>query len=446
MLEEIVRMLNIALERKELREGLKMKEEEGKEYARKMQTLETEIKHRTTEISEQSEKLNTMNSYLDRINRDWEDSRNRLETMFKAYPDKVAMIDLQRNVIMTNREDVAIGDKCFRTFFDSDVPCTDCRLARVIREKTPIRIEIKHEDEFFEVHALPIFSAEHEVEGIIEFYRNITLEKTYEQQLQQADKLASLGQLVSGIGHEINNPNQFIRGNIKIIRQALDDMLPIVDDYQKLHPDLRIARLPYSFFREHIMVLVNDMEQGSVRIKNIVDGLKNFARKDEGQLIDTVDVNTVIDAMARLVHNQVHKTSDIELKLQRDLPVFTGNAQKIEQVLINLVINAAEAMPEDRRGLITVTTRKEDGHIIIEVKDNGKGMSDRTLKHIFDPFFTTKRAKGGTGLGLAIAYKIVQEHNGTITVNSRPDVGTTFTLRIPCRKTSQSERMEKVTL
>ncbi|MDZ7816554.1 MAG: ATP-binding protein [Planctomycetota bacterium] len=432
MLNEIARMLNIALERKELRDNIKLKEEEEAEYARKMEQLQKEIEKRSSELDQQENKLETVNNYLERVNRDWAESKIRLESMFKAIPDRVAIIDRDRNVVMTNRDDVEPGDKCYKTFFDHERPCQDCRLARVLREKTPIRIEIRDDDgEYFEVQAIPIFNSEHEVEGIVEFYKNITLEKTYEQQLQQADKLASLGQLVSGIGHEINNPNQFIRGNIKIVKQAFDDMLPIVDAEFEKNPDLKIARLKYPFFREHIMTLIDDMEHGSIRIKGIVEGLKRFARRDEGQLIDTVDINTLIHATKRLVHNQVHKNADIELELADDVPEFTGNAQKIEQVLVNLVINASQAMPDDRRGKIEVTSRTEGKDIVIEVKDNGKGMSERTLKRIFDPFYTTRRARGGTGLGLPIAYRIVEEHNGSLSVSSKVGVGTTFTIRIP---------------
>ncbi len=437
MLKEIVRMLNLALERKIFRDRLRAKEDEEAEYSNRVKELEAEIANRTREIEEQKTKLNTVNSYFEKISKDWESSRIRLETLFEAIPDKVAIIDRNRTVLMTNREDLKPGYKCHKTFFDSDKPCQDCRLARIIRDKTPIHIEIKtEEDEYFEVHAIPIFNNEHEVEGIIEFYKNITLEKTYQQQLQQADKLASLGQLVSGIGHEINNPNQFIRGNIKIIKQAFEDMLPIVDDYVSKHPDTKIARLKYDFFRQHIMTLVNDMEHGSVRIKGIVEGLKNFARKDEGLLIDTVDLNSIVDASARLVHNQVHKRADIKLDLQPDIPTIIGNAQKIEQVLINLIINASEAMPEDRRGNIEVSTRYDGSQLTIEVKDDGKGMTERTMARIFDPFFTTRRAKGGTGLGLAIAFSIIEEHGGTITPTSKLGVGTTFTIRIPAKRRS----------
>jgi signal transduction histidine kinase len=302
-----------------------------------------------------------------------------------------------------------------------------------MRDKSPVTLTMKHDNKFLEVHALPVYNKDHEVDGIMEFYRDVTLEKTYEQQLQQADKLASLGQLVSGIGHEINNPNQFIRGNVKILKQALEDMLPIIDEYQAAHPDLKVAKLNYDFFRKHIMTLIDDMDRGSTRIKGIVEGLRTFARKDEGLLVDTIEMNTLIEAGARLVQNEVHKHADIALELAEGLPAFTGNAQKIEQVLVNLLVNAGQAMRDDVRGLVTVRTRAEDGDVVFEVEDNGVGINEKTVKQIFDPFFTTKRAKGGTGLGLAIVYRIVEEHGGTITVKSKQGAGTTFVVRFPAK-------------
>ena len=380
------------------------------------------------------DKLEKLNSYLDRINRGFEESKTRLETIFQAIPDTVAIIDRDRNVVMTNTDKFVGGNKCYKTFFDSDRCCLDCRLAKILKQKTPITLEIRHEDRHYEVHALPIFDKNHEVDGIIEFYRDVSDKKNYEQQLQQADKLASLGQLVSGIGHEINNPNQFIRGNIKIIRQAMDDILPLVDDYYKSHPDLKVARLDYDFFRKHVVTLIDDMGNGSERIKGIVEGLKRFARRDEGLLIDKVDLNAIIREGVRLAHNQIHKTADVELDLGDDLPEFEGNVQKIEQVFINLIINAAQAIPDDRRGRIEITTRLEAGEVVAQVRDTGSGMSDGTIKQVFDPFFTTKRARGGTGLGLSIVYRIVEEHGGTIAVASKLGEGTTFTIRIPYKK------------
>jgi signal transduction histidine kinase len=431
MLKEIGRALAFALDRKELRDRLALKREEEADYNRRLAELQAQIEHRTKDLEEQREKLGIVNSYLDRVSDGWEEARGRLETMFKAIPDEVVLIDKSRRIVMTNREDIEPGGLCYQGIFGRERPCEDCRLARILKDKTPLTINMKQDDRYIQVHALPVYNKGHEVDGILEFYRDVTLEKTYEQQVQQADKLASLGQLVSGIGHEINNPNQFIRGNVKIIKQALEDMLPIMDDHYGRHPDLKIARLNYDFFRKHIMTLIGDMAHGSERIKSIVEGLRSFARKDEGLLVDNVDINTIIEASARLVHNEVHKHADINLDLTKGLPAFKGNSQKIEQVLVNLLVNAGQAMPDDRKGTINVRSRTEDGHVVVEVEDNGYGMTEKTRKQIFDPFYTTKRAKGGTGLGLAIAYRIIEEHNGNITVNSELGVGTKFTIKIP---------------
>ncbi len=431
LLNQIGKMLSLALERKELSESIVLKEEEEAEFAARLKDLENEIGVRESDLASQKQKLKTVDSYLNRVNETIEESTRRFDTMFKAIPDKVLMIDLNRNIVMSNRDDISSGEKCYRASFNRESPCIDCRLSKIIKNKTPITVTLRDGDEYLEVHALPVFNKNEEVEGIMEFYRNVTLEKTYEQQIQQADKLASLGQLVSGIGHEINNPNQFIRGNIKIVKQALDDMLPIVDDYQKDHPDLKIARLKYNFFREHIMTLVDDMAHGSERIKGIVEGLRGFARKDEGLLVDNVDINTLISSVQRLVQNEVHKHGEIELNLSENVKIFPGNSQKIEQVLVNLIVNAAQAIPDDRKGLITVSTSMDENTVVIEIEDNGKGMDEKTQRQIFDPFFTTKRAKGGTGLGLAISYRILEEHGGNISVSSKPGSGTKFTLRIP---------------
>lgn len=441
MLSEIGRMLSLALERKELSERMVLKQEEEEELNLRLSKLEEEISSRERDLEEQRQKLSTADSYLDRLNRSWEETKHRLETMFRAIPGEVMLIDMNRNVVMSNRNDIDPGDKCYRTYFNRDIPCRDCRLEKIKRDKTPITITIADGDRFLEVHTLPVYNQEEEVDGILEFYRDVTLEKTYEQQIQQADKLASLGQLVSGIGHEINNPNQFIRGNIKIIRQAITDMLPIIDRYAEEHPDLKIARLKYDFFREHIMTLIDDMSHGSERIKGIVEGLRGFARKDEGLLVDKVDVNTLLEATTRLVKNEVHKHAEIKLELGDDIGKFTGNSQKIEQVFVNLIVNAAQAIPDHRKGLIRVMTRMDGEDVVIEVEDNGKGMDEKTQKQIFDPFFTTKRAKGGTGLGLAIAFRIIEEHSGSISVKSKPGEGTTFTIRIPAGKDGVSDRM-----
>lgn len=401
------------------------------EDAIRLADLEREIESRTRDLEDQHRRLGTIDACLAQTTKDWERSTARLETLFKAIPDDVALIDGDRNLIMTNRAGVGPGQKCFETFFGRDAPCDDCHLSKIVRSRAPTSTTIRFGDRYLQVHANPVFNQEHEVEAIVEFHRDITLEKSYEQQIRQADKLAALGQLVSGIGHEINNPNQFIRGNIKIVRQAMEDILPIVDAYYQAHPDLRIARLKYDFFRKHFMILVDDMAHGSERIKQIVDALRGFVRHDDGLLVDQVEINTLVEATTRLVENEVHKHAVICLDLGENIPRLTGNSQKIEQVLVNLLVNSGEAMDDDRRGRITLRTWSDGDNVVIQVEDNGRGMNEKTVNQIFDPFFTTKRGKGGTGLGLAISYRIITEHGGTISVSSTPGVGTTFTINLP---------------
>jgi polar amino acid transport system substrate-binding protein len=177
------------------------------------------------------------------------------------------------------------------------------------------------------------------------------------------------------------------------------------------------------------------MVEGANRIKKIVDGLRNFARKDEESLDDNVDINQVVNNSYRLVENQLRKTAKLKLKLGADIPEFKGNCQKLEQVLVNMLINASQAI-ENSKGYIQVETKlnREKDEIIVDIEDNGKGIDDKSLKNIFDPFFTTKRDKGGTGLGLSITYGIIKEHQGRIDVDSRLGQGTKFSIHIPLTK------------
>jgi len=250
--------------------------------------------------------------------------------------------------------------------------------------------------------------------------------------LVQKEKLASLGQLSAGMAHEINNPIQFIQGNVHILNEAMDTILPILDRRAETNPNLTIARLRYPFFREHIRTLLNDMYGGALRIADIVKDLKQFARADEGRLDENVDVNEVVRSSLRLVHNKI-KHYQVMTDLDRNRPRIVGNASKIEQVLVVSLINATEALTDRSSGIIKVCTSREgaDGGICISISDNGAGMTDEVRQRLFDPFFTTKQRSGGTGLGLSIAYGIMKDHNGRIDVDSKVGEGTTFRFYFP---------------
>jgi len=360
-----------------------------------------------------------------------------LQTLFAAITDLVFMVDGEFRIKMVNRQLDVIGRRCYESFFGLAAPCEGCPAFVVKRTRQPARKAEQHIDSrFYRVNVYPILDARGEVTDTLEIVRDITSEKTMQAQLIQADKLASLGQLVSGIAHEINNPNTFIRGNISIIAEALDTILPLLDRISEQDPGLTIARLPYPFFREHVQILVSDIRHGADKIMSIVSDLRKFARHDEGLLDEDVDINAAVESCLRLVHNQVKRAATIHLLLAPAVPTFKGNVQKIEQVLVNIIINAAQAVEEERAsGNIWITTAVgPDASVRVAIRDDGPGMTEEHRKRIFDPFFTTKRHRRGTGLGLSIAYGIMAEHYGSIQVESTPGKGSEFTLVIPLRQ------------
>jgi signal transduction histidine kinase len=389
-------------------------------------------KDRVRDIENQRKLLLTKNKKLLELTEECGKSRKRLETLINAITDTILVIDSNFNIEMTNKSDMEDSGKCYKKIFDRDRPCDNCPAIKTFETRKATTTEIEISGQYYLLQAYPIFNDKGDVEKVLEISRNITKEKQIELQLLQTDKLASLGKLVSGIAHEINNPNTFIRGNIKIIKESFDDILPVLDNLYENQKDLKIARLDYNIYRENIPTLIDDMLNGANRIKKIVEDLRNFARKDEGLLTDEVNINDVIKNSIRLVENQIKRHSKINLNLEPDIPESQGSIQKLEQVIVNLLLNASESIESDN-GNISIQTNFNDSTkiIIIKIADNGEGISEDTIKSIFDPFFTTKREKGGTGLGLSIAYGIIEEHKGEIKVESKSGIGTTFTISIP---------------
>lgn len=254
------------------------------------------------------------------------------------------------------------------------------------------------------------------------------------QQVIQADKLASLGEVVAGVAHEINNPNSFITYNIPLLEESWEIFVPIINAYAASHPDSRHANLTLQELTGEMGEIIHAIKTGSDRINKIVANLKDFARLDESAPSSLVDFNKVINDVLTIVGAQARKSvGRIELELEENLPGFHGHYQKLEQVMANLIMNAAQAIPEKEKGKISIRTRVNIrlNSIIVEVEDNGRGMAPAETEHIFEPFFTTRRSSGGTGLGLSVSYGLVQEHKGRICVLSRPGLGTKFTVILP---------------
>ncbi len=274
------------------------------------------------------------------------------------------------------------------------------------------------------------------INDVTELKRAETAAALRKQQLIQADKMASLGILVSGIAHEINNPNNFIMLNIQLFTKIWKDIIPVLEDYYENNGDFAIAGMLYSRSNEKIGQSLEGILTGSERIQNIVRNLTEYSRTDSGKLDELVEVNKVVEIAVMITNNLIHKSTDnFKVVYGENLPQIKGNSQQLEQVVINLISNACQSL-QDKTAGITVSTyyNSQVNKVRIKVEDEGIGIKESDLKYIRDPFFTTKRNMGGTGLGLSISDNIVKSHGGKISLTSKPNKGTIAKVSIPVIK------------
>jgi PAS domain S-box-containing protein len=264
-------------------------------------------------------------------------------------------------------------------------------------------------------------------------------QREHEQQLFQAAKLASLGTLVSGIAHEINNPNNFILLNSQNLKEFWRDIRPVLEQRAGGEDGFDLHGLPFETARGMVEDLMTGIEEGSKRIARLVLNLRDFARGEEGQLTEEVDVNAVIDSAVMITGNLIRKSSNAFSVVRTDgLAAVRGSIQQLEQVIINLLTNACQSLPFPDCRISVETMAEEDGRwVVIQVTDEGMGIPEQNLPRVTDPFFTTKRARGGSGLGLAVSSRIVSNHGGTMTFYSRVGVGTRVSVRLPAAGVSR---------
>jgi PAS domain S-box-containing protein len=260
--------------------------------------------------------------------------------------------------------------------------------------------------------------------------------RLHQEQLFQASKMVALGTLVSGVAHEVNNPNSFIRLNTPTLLEAWESATPILDEYYRENGDFILGGMNYSEMREKIPVLFSGILDGSERIKQIVEDLKNFVRKDISGMTQSVNVNDVLLSAISLISNMIKKsTHRFSVEYAMDLPVLTGQAQRLEQVFINLIQNACQALTDSEKGIFVSTYWDEaNNDIRIKIQDQGVGISPESLPQITDPFFSTKHDSGGVGLGLSISSRIVEAHDGRLTFISEVGEGTTAEVFLPVKE------------
>jgi len=257
--------------------------------------------------------------------------------------------------------------------------------------------------------------------------------RRHQQRLIQSDKMNSLGLMVSGVAHEINNPNNLIMLNADVMDTFWKHMKPVLREHAGANPDWKLAGLPYGIAEGKYETLLGGVSGGSKRIKRIVESLKDFARVDRADLSEEVDLDRVVDASAGIIGNVIRKSTDrFTFERADGLPKVRGSFQKLEQVVINLITNACQAL-ESRTKAIRISTWHDSagGWVGVRVEDEGKGIPPEQLPNVTDPFFTTKRDLGGTGLGLSVSYGIIREHRGRMEITSEVARGTRVEIRIP---------------
>lgn len=271
-------------------------------------------------------------------------------------------------------------------------------------------------------------------------------------QLVDAEKMASLGQLTAGIAHEINNPINFVTSNITPLKRDLDEMYEIIDAYSQVTTEtlekLQEAHdlkedIDYDYLKTEIISLVDGISDGATRTSEIVRGLRTFSRLDE-DVIKQASVHEGVASTLVLLRSKFKDDLEVIQEFDPALPEIECYPGKLNQVFMNILNNALyavthKAYEESEKPTVTIKTKFLENSVRIDLMDNGVGMDDETKKKIFDPFFTTKDVGEGTGLGMAIVYKIIQKHNGSLTVESELGKGTEFIITLPLRQPNEFE-------
>jgi len=404
------------------------------------------------------------------------------EQVFNLAPDGICLIDRNLQILRINRAlgdmlglepDSVRGKLCCDVIFGSACRTRRCALRSILQGKHYVEYEMEKETPpkkpiRLQVTGTPLYGSAGEIVGVIETFKDISTRRLSEDdlsksreylsqmnrklresqaQLVQSEKMASIGQLAAGIAHEINNPTGFVLSNLRTLGDYTRTFLELLTAYGELARSLaagtavgspemqeRLSRIQaletkenLVFIREDVLSLLKETQDGAERIREIVLSLKSFARHDETDMRDC-DLNELVETTIRVLWNELKYKCEVEKHLG-PIPMVRCYPGQLHQVLMNLLINAAQAI--DTQGKIRIETTVNPTHVILRVRDNGKGIAPENLKRLFEPFFTTKPEGQGTGLGLYISYGIIERHRGQIWVESAPREGTLFTVALP---------------
>jgi PAS domain S-box-containing protein len=403
--------------------------------------LEIKVQERTAELLEANAKLKKEVEERKQAEKQIERSKTILQGVFDGISDPLIMLDRQMTIKALNKAASVYFNVSYKDAVDKSYgqlfsvkrgkgnPCDVTEAVKNGQSTVFEREGQKDPDRLERVFVYPLENGKGKNTGVLIRINDITEEKMMEKQLVQSEKLASLGLLVSGIAHEINNPNNFIFFNIPILKSYLQEVFPIIEAHAETQPDYEVMGMAFHEFREDLWKLLDNMEHGATRINTTVTSLREFSRlkKQESKL--WVNLMQLVENTVAICQGQINKmVKSFEVELPPALPLLYLEPGALEQVLINLLINAAQAANKKRSWIKLKIEWMESAPdlLVVEVSDNGCGMDKETQKHIFDPFFTTKSPGAGTGLGLYICHNLIESLGGAIEVESVPRRGSKF--------------------
>jgi PAS domain S-box-containing protein len=419
---------------------------------RYQEQLEEDIERRTQELRQANLELSKEIKERKRIEEALRENEKAYRAIFNAAAAAFFIIDFQGTIVEANSQACKQYGYQLKEFTKMSlkdiIPLEDHEKFERLLKETKTKGHSQYEIQgVLQVGSVRINEAVGTIVGykgkdhILAVFRDITQqieaqenERMHQQQLIQADKMASLGVLVSEVAHEINNPNNFIMVNTPILSKIWKTIEPILQNHYQSRGDFYIApRIKYSEMKENIPGIISGILEGAHRIDLFVKELKNFSRPTPSSVKKKIHINKVIQAAVTLLANLIKKsTNRFHVDYEEEIPEIPGNFQRLEQVIVNLIENSCQALQNMEQGIFISTRFDRAGKMVkIQIKDEGMGMTTETIEKITNPFFTTKRSTGGTGLGLSISSKIVEDHNGVLTFESAPGVGTTVVVMLP---------------
>jgi PAS domain S-box-containing protein len=368
------------------------------------------------------------------------ESEAKLRDMFQHSPDIIMTVNRQGRVLLMNRSIPALpaervlGRSALALMPGGLRPWFRKALKKVFRKGATRQFEYSADDgTYWAGRIVPIRSEQGQISAAMIIAADVTEKRNLEEQALHNARLASIGVLAAGVAHEINNPNNAIQFNASLVSRAWHDITPILREYAEEHGDFALGGLSFADSRDTFPRLLSEITRNSERIRRIVQNLKHMSRQDTGNLTETVDIQQVLEATVMILHNQIQKFTDyFTLEVPDGLPAVSGNSQQLEQVFVNVLLNALQALPDRTREVrIGASHDADSGMVLVKIRDQGRGISERNLGRLTEPFFTTRTGAGGTGLGLSISRSIMERLGGSIRFESEIGAGTTVTILIP---------------